>query len=237
LHVALFPYRFTLAKEATDKGLPMVRHLALHFPDDPKAATVRDQFMLGQYLLVAPVLEDKARSRKVYLPGAGTTWFDYDDGTRYDGGKTHTVKAELMDIPVFAPAGAVVPTFWAKVQTLDRVSTAGIVDLDDGEQGTLGLQVFLGADGALDLYDGTRVKLASQSTPTTAPTIRVSGKALPACPASGAGCIETSARMMTIHVKATKAVTLDGVCGAATCLTLVINSAPRARQFRVILRW
>ena len=59
--------------------------------------------MLGPDLLVAPVVEEGARSRQVYLPGDATTqWQDLRDGAMYNGGQTITAEAPLDTLPVFA---------------------------------------------------------------------------------------------------------------------------------------
>jgi len=76
----LLPYLYALAAEAHFDGQPLLRHLAFHSPKDPRAVEVRDQFLLGPALMIAPVLEPQAYgpdstpldnrdpSREVYLP-------------------------------------------------------------------------------------------------------------------------------------------------------------------------
>jgi hypothetical protein len=202
---------------------------------------VKDQFMLGPSMLVAPVLVDKARSRKVYLPEAGTTWFDYVSGARYDGGKTHTVKADLDQIPIFAPAGAIIPTFETEVDTLDRVTSPGIKDLDDAEAGTLGLQLYASSTGYNEqtLYDGTTVSHFMVPTGSKDLVVQAFDKDLPTCPASGQkkACVELGAtRTLTAHLGPTKGFSLVVRCSGENCFTAFVSS-PRSRRFKVTLRW
>ncbi len=76
---------------------------------DAMAATVEDAFMLGPDLLVAPVLDEGATTREVYLPAHPGGWYDWHDGTAFEGGQTVTVVAPLGRLPLFARAGAIVP--------------------------------------------------------------------------------------------------------------------------------
>ena len=88
------------ANEAATRSLPMVRHLMLQFPDDPQSRSISDQFMLGDSLLVAPVVEEGATKREVYLPPG--EWFHVWTGTSYAGGKVVEVDAPIGSPPVFS---------------------------------------------------------------------------------------------------------------------------------------
>jgi alpha-glucosidase (family GH31 glycosyl hydrolase) len=85
-----------------------MRALPLDFPNDPKVADLRDEYMFGPAFLVAPVTEQGATSREVYLP-AGADWFNYWTNMRYRGGQTITVKAPIDTLPLFVRAGSIVP--------------------------------------------------------------------------------------------------------------------------------
>lgn len=104
----LIPYLYTLLVEAARTGHPITRPLVYHFPHDPRCATESFDFMLGPNLLVAPVLEPGARTRAVYLPH-GTEWYDYHSGEWHIGGQTITVDTPLSAIPLFVPAGGIIP--------------------------------------------------------------------------------------------------------------------------------
>lgn len=102
----LRPYMRELFDEAHTLGHPLIRGLFYEFPQDDAAADVADQYMLGADLLVAPVVELGANSRKVYLPGdAHTQWQDLRDGKMCQGGQVISAKAPLDTLPVFARNG------------------------------------------------------------------------------------------------------------------------------------
>jgi alpha-D-xyloside xylohydrolase len=85
-----------------------MRPLFFDFPEDEGCATVKDQFMFGPDLLVAPVLHEGARSREVYLP-AETTWTDAWTDETFDGGQWITANAPLERIPLYLRGGARLP--------------------------------------------------------------------------------------------------------------------------------
>lgn len=94
-------YTRGLMEAAHGDGQPVMRGLFHDFPEDAAAWDVADQFLYGPSLLVAPVLEAGARTRRVYLP-AGASWTSLATGERYDGGVWVEVDAPLDVIPVFA---------------------------------------------------------------------------------------------------------------------------------------
>ena len=105
LRERLRPYLHAHAREASKTGIPIMRPLLLEFPDDQKCWDVDDQFMFGPDLLVAPVLEQHASDRCVYLP-AGTDWTDAWTGARESGDAVVSAKAPLERIPLFLRDGA-----------------------------------------------------------------------------------------------------------------------------------
>ncbi|MFT3843083.1 MAG: glycoside hydrolase family 31 protein [Myxococcaceae bacterium] len=101
----LLPYLYSCAWQSSQTGAPIARSMSFAFGDDPRFAKTDDQFMLGDALLVAPVLEDGVRERKVLLPKG--VWFDFETGEAHQG--EAKVKANLSQCPVFLRGGAVVP--------------------------------------------------------------------------------------------------------------------------------
>jgi alpha-glucosidase len=104
----LIPYLYTLLHQAAQTGAPITRPFVYAFPDDPAGHTESFDFMLGPHLLVASILEPEQRARPVYLP-AGQHWCDFYTGAWHEGGQTITAAAPLSHIPLFAPAGAMLP--------------------------------------------------------------------------------------------------------------------------------
>ncbi len=107
IHQALGPYLWQAAQEAQATGLPLIRHLAIAFPDDPRVWREEQEFLLGNDLLVAPVVDYGARERTVYLPRG--EWRSWWTGQTFTGPAEVTVPAPLDQIPVFIRGGAAVP--------------------------------------------------------------------------------------------------------------------------------
>jgi alpha-D-xyloside xylohydrolase len=105
LRERLRPYVHTQAKQASLNGIPMMRPLLVEFPADPGSWEVDDQFMFGPDILVAPVLEQGAIERAVYLP-AGARWSNAWTGEVVEPGTKVHVPAPLDQIPLFLRDGA-----------------------------------------------------------------------------------------------------------------------------------
>ena len=108
LRERLRPYIMEQMRLAHEKGVPPMRPLFFDFPEDQGSWAVEDQFMFGSDLLVAPVLYEGARSRKVYLPG-GITWTDAWTDETFDGGQWITAGAPLERIPLYLRGEARLP--------------------------------------------------------------------------------------------------------------------------------
>ena len=70
LHTSLFPYLYTYAHQAAETGLPIIRHPLLEFLDDSKVYDAEYEYLLGEKLLVAPIVSEGSRTRSPYLPEA-----------------------------------------------------------------------------------------------------------------------------------------------------------------------
>ncbi|MFJ5046124.1 glycoside hydrolase family 31 protein [Streptomyces sp. NPDC088719] len=103
----LRPYFVTLAHVARMTGAPYVRPMWWGAPGDRALRECEDAFLLGDALLVAPVLEAGARRRAVRLPRG--RWYDTATGRAYEGPGQVLVDAPLSRVPVLARAGAVIP--------------------------------------------------------------------------------------------------------------------------------
>lgn len=106
VHAALAPWVRHLCAEASADALPAQRALFLHYPDDPETFAIQDQYLYGADLMVAPVMEEGAVARRVYLPGDATTqWCHLWSGADYAPG-WHDVAAPVGDPPVFYRTGS-----------------------------------------------------------------------------------------------------------------------------------
>jgi alpha-glucosidase len=108
LKYRLFPYIYTYAREAHDKGLPLMRSVFLEYPGDENALDQNGEFLFGKELLVAPVVKKGAVTKQIYLPEG--EWIDFNDGrTIYEGGQTINYKAPLNVVPLLVKKGSVIP--------------------------------------------------------------------------------------------------------------------------------
>jgi alpha-D-xyloside xylohydrolase len=108
LRYQLLPYTYSAAYRSYQTGAPYMRALFMDFPADPKVADIPDEYMYGPAFLVAPVTEQGATHRTVYLPG-GCDWYNYWTNERLHGGQTIVANAPVDTLPLFVRAGSIVP--------------------------------------------------------------------------------------------------------------------------------
>jgi alpha-glucosidase/alpha-D-xyloside xylohydrolase len=145
LRYQLMPYTYTLAREARDTGMPLMRAMWLHYPDDPKAVADGSQYLWGRDILVAPVFKQGARSREVYLPKGD--WYDWWTGERQTGGRSLTREVDLRTMPLYVRAGAIIPFDPVRQYTGEKPT----------EPTTL--KLYRGADGRFTLYEDDGISL------------------------------------------------------------------------------
>lgn len=139
LRYQLLPYTYSVVRETHDTGMPVMRALWLHYPTDRDAVNRDDQYLWGRDILVAPVLEPGAGSRRVYLPAG--KWYDFWSNDLVTGGKEIERKVDLATLPLYIRAGAVIPMGPVKQyvsQPVDKPMT---------------IRIYPGADGDLVLYE------------------------------------------------------------------------------------
>jgi alpha-glucosidase/alpha-D-xyloside xylohydrolase len=139
LRYRLLPYNYTLLREACDTGLPPMRALWLHYPDDKEAAGLGEEYLWGHDLLIAPVVEKGAKTRRLYVPAG--IWYDWWTGAKVVGPCWLDRPVDLAAMPIYVRAGAIIPLDPVRQYTGQTVS----------EPTTL--QVHRGADGRFTLYD------------------------------------------------------------------------------------
>jgi alpha-glucosidase len=140
LRYRLLPYLYSVFQEHTQTGAPVMRPLWFEYPADERTYLNEDQYLVGPDLLVAPVVTEAAVKRRVYFP-RGDAWVDWWTGKRYEGGTEAEVEAPLERLPLFARAGAAIPT-QAVVQHTGEMPRA-----------SLSLVVVRGADGTSSFYE------------------------------------------------------------------------------------
>lgn len=139
LRYQLMPYTYTLAWEARNSGMPLMRAMWLHYPDDEKAKGMGSQYLWGRDLLIAPVFEKAAASREVYLPKGD--WYDWWTNKKESGGQSVIRSVDLSTMPIYVRAGAVIP-----VDPIRQYSNESV-----NEPTTL--KIYQGANGLYTLYE------------------------------------------------------------------------------------
>jgi alpha-D-xyloside xylohydrolase len=143
LRYELMPYIYSLGYTTYKTGAPFMRALFMDFPNDAKVADLTDEYMFGPAFLVAPVTEQGATSRDVYLP-SGTDWYNYWTNEKVHGGQIIKVNAPIDIIPLFVRAGSIVPS-GAEIESTSQ------------QQKVARVRIYPGADADFTLYsdDGT----------------------------------------------------------------------------------
>lgn len=123
------PLWYTMFYEHERFGLPVMRPLLSQYPKDPETFAIDNEYLLGDRLLVRPVLQQGATSVEVYFPrhtqgGAGDFWYDIDDLHRIDTAGYVTVPVDSHKLPVYQRGGTIVP----KKERVRRASTLMIND-------------------------------------------------------------------------------------------------------------
>jgi len=146
LRYRLLPYIYSLGYRTHETGAPFMRALFMDFPNDARAADLRDEYMFGPAFLVAPVTEQGATQRAVYLP-AGADWYNYWTNERVRGGRTIEVAAPIDRLPLFVRAGSIVPMGEPILSTKEPQKLARV-------------RVYAGADAGFTLYNDDGVTYA-----------------------------------------------------------------------------
>jgi alpha-glucosidase/alpha-D-xyloside xylohydrolase len=114
-----------------------------HYPNDAKAVACGDQYLFGNNLLVAPVVERGATTRRVYLPRG--RWYDFWTNEPVEGGREISREVNLEIIPLYVRAGSILPIGPVKQYTAEKVNDP------------LSIVIYPGGDDSFLLYedDGT----------------------------------------------------------------------------------
>ena len=234
VHVKLYPYLAAIAAEAASDGAPMVRQLALGFPDDATAWTVADEYLLGPSLLVAPVVVEGASDRSVYFPaGHWLPLFASQPGAAVDGPATHDVAAPLGELPLYAPTGTILPLLPDGVDTLAPSSAplVGLADVGDDRE----VIALLGTNGGFSEVGGQSYALSSTGVPAASTTLTWNGAPLGACaapPVAPCGVVDGAGAEASAHV------TGDGTLALSDGSAALTTSGGRAnRALFLRLRW
>jgi alpha-glucosidase (family GH31 glycosyl hydrolase) len=148
LRYQMMPYTYSAVYAGHEDGMPVMRALWMHYPQEAAAVERGDEYLWGRDLLVAPVVEKGASERKVYLPAG--SWYDWWTGEKLEGGKEIARKVDLATMPIFARAGAIVPMGPVENYTLEKPNNP------------LEVRVYPGADGQFTLIEDDGVTFSSK---------------------------------------------------------------------------
>lgn len=105
LHMNFLPYFYSEAVKCAENRMPFMKPLYLEYPDDKKVSNIEDEYMIGD-LLAAPVTEEGALGRKVYLPAG--IWYNFWDGSKIEGEEEIDTVVPYDKIPLYVREGAVI---------------------------------------------------------------------------------------------------------------------------------
>ena len=145
LRYQLLPYTYTVVREAYDTGMPIMRAMWLHYPDDLIAVRLSDQYLWGRNILVAPVTEKGATHRCIYIPEG--LWYDFWTNRTIEGRQRIARYADLSTMPIYVQAGTILP-FGPLIQYVDQPS-------DD----PMTIRIYTGSDGEFVLYEDDGISL------------------------------------------------------------------------------
>ncbi len=191
LHTRLAPYFDVLAREAHERGTPIMRHPFLHHPRDPEALAVESAFYLGPSLWAAPVVKRGDRTKEGWLPPG--RWVDVRDRGVFEGGAHVSIPAPLDKLPLLLRDGGIVPMLDPSIETLAPATEPAVVT-PARVADRLDVLVALspGRDARIVLADGTELvarRLAAGAAPAPASLPAVDGQPASADPTTcPSGC-------------------------------------------------
>jgi alpha-glucosidase len=194
LRYRMLPYIYTAVRDGVDTGLPIMRALWLHYPDDAIARARGDEYLWGRDLLVAPVTEKGATTKKIYLPRG--QWFDYWTEQPVEGGREVSSDVDLETMPLYARAGTILPLAPVKQHSAEPTEAA------------MTIVVYPGSDGSYTLYedDGQSFDYRKGEWMRTELTWRDSARKLSLRLAKGSKMLSPARRAIEVRVAGEKKV-------------------------------
>ena len=146
LRYRLMSYIYALSYKNHTQGSAIMRGLFMDFAGDPHVLDLKDEYLFGPSLLVAPITTQGATSRQVYLP-AGSVWYDFETSKRYEGGHSYDIEAPLEKLPLFVRGGSILPLCNVVPNMTQRPTH-------------LELRAYAGADADFTLYEDDNLTYA-----------------------------------------------------------------------------
>ncbi|MDD7795279.1 glycoside hydrolase family 31 protein [Clostridium sp. 'White wine YQ'] len=141
LRYKLMPYIYNSFYHSYKEGIPVFRAMVFDYPKDMKVLNMKEQFLFGESILVAPVLYEGERQKRVYLPEGN--WYNLVNGQKYQGTKFYNFKVNLDEILLFVKEGSIIPIYEDNYLNMDNVpdkvtlipygeKATGVIYEDDG---------------------------------------------------------------------------------------------------------
>lgn len=210
MRMSLIPYLYTEAKYTSDNAVPMMRHMALEFPDDSTALEQSFQYMLGGSMLVAPIVESGTTNKSIYLPN--TEWIDLFWNAQKPGNRSINYYAGVDAMPVLVKTGSIIP-----MNMNSSYDFGGTIGNDLSAYNTLTFKVYPYGTTSYSWYDyvnsTARTITSTESFSTNTETV-----SLPAIPVTSTlQILTTKPTSVTLGGAAmTHYTTLAGLQGAAS---------------------
>ncbi len=159
LRYQLLPYIYTHAHIAHRTGLPVIRPLVLEYQNDPNVYHQDLEYLLGDSILVAPIL-DETNQRDIYLPEG--EWIDFVSKKRLQGNQHISYKAPLSRLPLFIKQDSIIP--------LGPLMNY----VDEKEWNPISLEIFLKSHAQFTLIDDRQEIKFSGDNNTNGITFKIS---------------------------------------------------------------
>jgi len=147
LRYRLTPYYYSLMRRAHETGLPIMEPMCSAFQQDAACYDEGIDFMIGDSLLVANIVEKGADTRTVYMP-EGEVFYDFHTRTAFPGGQTIELAVSLETIPIFIRSGGIIPLAQNELNNLMTQKVTALKLLCAPDQ-----------DSSFDLYEDDGVSL------------------------------------------------------------------------------
>ena len=162
----ILPYIYHYVRVSHEEGIPIMRGLFLHHPNDANTYTIEDEYYLGNEMLIAPFVHEGYK-REVYLPKG--KWIDFWTQESYNGRKNMTYSAALNRIPVFVKESSVIP-----LQLNNQLEIGGLFPQEEKNDLLPAFRIFKGDNAKFSFYDENQVHI-EKSTHNSLLNIKVSG--------------------------------------------------------------
>ena len=150
----ILPYLYHFVKVSNDTGIPIMRTLYMHHPDDQNTFTIDDEYYLGSDILVAPILSE-LNERSIYLPKGN--WINFWDQKKYSGKQTILHETALNRIPVFVKEGAILP-----LELNNNLELGGIFPHEQKNNLLLSFRLFAGQNSKFEYFHDDTISVVKQ---------------------------------------------------------------------------